>query len=112
MSSFYRLTKKPNHETLNREIIFEKLKHYEIKSKQNVCFGSFLGNRKQYVSVEGFIFQTQVVKYGVSQGSTLGPFLFLIYINDLTNTLEKSIVHHFADEFNYMAIKILQLNLM
>ena len=88
--------------TVNHEILLEKLKHYGIRSKQNDWFRSFLTNRKQYVSMEGFFSQTKIVKCGVPQGSTLGPLLFLIYINDLANALEKSIVHHFADDTNLL----------
>ena len=89
-------------DTVNHEILLEKLKHYGIRSKQNDWFRSFLINRKQYVSMEGFFSQTKIVKCGVPQGSTLGPLLFLIYINDLANALEKSIVHHFADDTNLL----------
>ena len=63
--------------------------------------------------MEGFFSQTKIVKCGVRQGSTLGPLHFLIYINDLANALvfyinnlanalEKSIVHHFADDTNLL----------
>ena len=84
------------------KILLQKLKYYGIRSKQNDWFRSFLTNRKQYVSMEGFFSQTKIVKCGVPQGSTLGPLLFLIYINDLANALEKSIVHHFADDANLL----------
>ena len=40
----------------------------------------------------------EIVKHSFSHGSTLGSLLFLIYINDLTNALEKSLVYHFADD--------------
>ena len=88
--------------TVNHVTILEKLKHYGIRSKQNDWFRSFLSNSKQCVSIEGFFSRTKIIKCGVPQGSTLGPLLFQIYINDLTNALEKSIVYHFADDTNLL----------
>ena len=79
-------------DTVNHEILLGKLKHYGITGKQKDWFRSFRTNRKKYVSVEGFFSQTKTVKCGVPQGSTLGPLLFLIYINDLGNALQESIV--------------------
>ena len=40
-------------DTVNHEILLEKLKDYGIRSKQNDWFRSFLTTRKQYVSVAG-----------------------------------------------------------
>ena len=89
-------------ETVNHEILLENLKHYGIRSKQNNWFRSFLSKRKQYVFTASFFSQTKIVKCGVSHGSTLGLLHFLIYINDLTNALEKPIIHNFADNTNLL----------
>ena len=65
------------------------------------------------MSIEGFFSQAKMVKYGVLKGSTLGLLLFLIYINDLTNAIEKSIVRHLVDDTNLLyGNKILLLYLM
>ena len=65
-------------DTVNHKILCDKLNNYGIRGKLNVLLESYLKNRKQYVSINGFHSVTMPIKCGVPQGSSLGPLLFLI----------------------------------
>ena len=56
----------------------------------------FLGNRKERVVINGQVSTWTSVNAGVRQGSILGPLLFLIYINDVSDNLSSN-VKLFAD---------------
>ena len=59
---------------------------------------SFIQNRKYFVHVNGYNSITKNVNIGVPQGSTLGPLLFLIFINDMKNCSELLKFIQFADD--------------
>ena len=65
---------------------------------------SFLTNRKQYRSINGYDSTPQDITHGVPQGSVLGPLLFILFINDLHTSVKSSKVHHFADDTNLLFI--------
>ena len=70
-------------DTVNHQILCRKLNHYGFRGKINDLLKSFFSNRKQLVSVNGYDSSQLGIECGVRQGSTLGPLLFLLYINDL-----------------------------
>ena len=79
-------------------ILCNKLNNYGIRGSVNRLFQSFLANRSQYVSIKGFDSNIKEMNFGVPQGSSLGPLLFLIYINDFRLCLNKTDSGHFADD--------------
>ena len=87
-------------DTVNHDILLNKLNHYGIRGKMNEWFKSYLQGRKQIVTNNGADSELRELKHGVPQGSDLGPLLFLIYINDLNTCISSSKVYHFADDTN------------
>ena len=61
-------------------------------------FKSYLNNRTQRTVLGNAISSSRIVTIGVPQGSVLGPLLFLVYINDLTERLNHSVASLFADD--------------
>ena len=95
-------------DTVNHQILCDKLAYYGFRGKSLHLIQSFLNNRKQFVSINGFESSKLNITRGVPQGSTLGPLLFLIYLNNLRFCLNKSNSNNFADDtcLTYVSRKI------
>ena len=70
-------------DTVDHNILLEKIQHYSIRGIAHKLFKSYLEKRKQFVSASGAKSELASVSYSVPQSFVLGPLLFLICINDL-----------------------------
>lgn len=74
-------------DSVNHSILLEKLKATVISGLLFSWLANYLSNRNQFVQISGKKSALQPVKYGVPQGSILGPRLFSIYVNDLPESI-------------------------
>ena len=87
-------------DTVDHKILLDKLYNYGIRGNLYEWLGNYLFNRSQYTVVNNVSSDFGNVTCGVPQGSVLGPLLFLIYTNDLTNSVPDAKIKLFADDTN------------
>ncbi|XP_075163257.1 uncharacterized protein LOC142235890 [Haematobia irritans] len=85
---------------VDHTIMCEKLYLYGIRGRELNFFRSYLQNRKQFVQINSSKSLLKDVVYGVPQGSVLGPLLFKIYINDISNLGLKGKLYMYADDIS------------
>ena len=84
---------------VDHEKLLLKLHNFGIQNSLLKWMESFLLGRQQTVIVDGASSSPKPVLSGVPQGTVLGPLLFLIYINDISNSLSPgTIIRLFADD--------------
>ena len=87
-------------DTLDHDILLNKLNHYGIRGIALSWFQNYLSDRNQYVCINGCNSELLPITCGVPQGSILGPLLFLIYVNDLATISKYAATILFADDTN------------
>ena len=87
-------------DTVNRDLLLSKLKfQYHIEGCMLKFFKNYLKNRRQRVVLDNCISNSVEVLSGVPQGSILGPLLFVLFINDICDSInENSKISLYADD--------------
>ena len=81
------------------QILLDKLEHYDVRGNAICLLRSYLTNRFQYTeNSDQQIRSNQLpITIGVPHGSVLGPFLFLVYINDLPRCCDSDMILYTDD---------------
>ena len=84
-------------DTLDHTILLDKMKCIGFSNKTIKLFHSYLTNRAFFVSLNNRFSKAGTANCGVPQASILGPLLFLLYINDISQALSDSHTYLYAD---------------
>ena len=88
-------------DTIDHTILLKRLKQdFGINGVVLEWFSSYLSDRTQCVVVDGVRSGDKILKYGVPQGSVLGPVLFTMYMRPLSNIISRFylLYHFYADD--------------
>ena len=91
-------------DTIGHSALLQKLSNYGREDKELEWFNNYLVNRKNYVCMDRNISRLEPVYCGVPQVLILRPFLFIIFINDLSSYTERaSAIMAAADKVLYVS---------
>ena len=90
-------------DTVTHDLLIKKLEHYGFRGHCSEYLKSYYEGRQQYVHIDGYSSTTKMIRYGVPQGSILGPLCFSLYINDMPLSVEEEVIL-FADDAAFVIV--------
>ena len=85
-------------DVIEHKLLINKLMEYHFNSCAIKLLTSYLSDRKQCVQFNGTVSDMVDVRYGLPQGSCLGPLLYAIFVNDLPYVLSNASMEIYADD--------------
>jgi len=86
-------------DTIDVNILCDKLMVYGLSEKSVGWFRSYLTNRQQQIEIGNCLSQSETVSVGCPQGALLSPLLFILYVADLELWIPEVNIHGYADDF-------------
>ena len=84
-------------DTINHAVLLEKLRCIHFSESVIAWFRSYLSNRSFRVIVNNKLSNSGNLRCGVPQGSILGPLLFLLYVNDMKQAVDCTLLLYADD---------------
>ena len=90
---------------LSHQLLIAKLEAYGFDRKSLNFIFNYLSNRLQRTKIKSSYSKWRKIKYGVPQGSILGPLLFNVFLNDIFLFVENTNMANYADDNTPYAIE-------
>ena len=95
---------KKSFDSVSDGLLLHKLSIFDFDHNLLMLFQSYLNGQKQVVKVDGCFSSEAVVTSGVPQGSVLGPLLFIICINNVTDSIQNSECFFYWDDLKLFSV--------
>ena len=98
-------------DTIDHKILIEKMKYMGFSNAVTKWFECYLSKRMFSVHKENSVSDKAIIICGVSQGSILGPLLFLLYVNDMVQAVNCDLLLYANDTgliFQHKDINIIE----